>query len=159
MKCSVNGCRLCPTVRAHASVPSSVAWFDVTCDSDSAHCVEMNYVCAQLGDGSNMDRSTPPSSDVLTGVAAITAGRFYTCALTTAGGVRCWGMNTHGWVRHHLHTCAVSVSVWSTHTRNRAQCMCAAVVNDDARLPWLIACVLVCALLVSQLSVCLNYEV
>jgi hypothetical protein len=36
---------------------------------------------------------------------------------------------------------------------------CAAVVNDDARLPWLIVYVLVCALLVSQLSVCLSYVV
>ena len=48
MKCSVNACRLCPTVRTHASVPSSVAWFDVTCDSDhaSAHCVDMSSQCA-----------------------------------------------------------------------------------------------------------------
>jgi hypothetical protein len=30
----------------------------------------MNYVCVQLGDGSNTDRNTPPSSNVLTGVAA-----------------------------------------------------------------------------------------
>ncbi len=147
MKCSVNACQLCPTVRTHASVPSSVAWFDMTCDSDhaSAHCVQVDscdsvYVCAQLGDGSSTNRNTPPSSDVLTGVAAITAVFGRTCALTTAGGVRCWGHNGYGQARHHLHTCAVSVSVCmlcgvhEAHTRNRAQCMCAAVVNDDARL-------------------------
>ncbi len=48
MKCSVNACRLCPTVRTHACVPSSVAWFDVACDSDhaSAHCVGMSSSCA-----------------------------------------------------------------------------------------------------------------
>jgi len=38
-----------------------------------------------------MDRSTPPSSDVLGDVQAIAAHESYTCALTTAGGVRCWG--------------------------------------------------------------------
>ena len=115
------------------------------------------HVCAQLGDGSNIDRNTPTSSSVLTGVAAITAGHAHTCALTTAGGVRCWGDNEYGQARHHLHTCAVSVSVCmlrgvhEAHTRNRAQCMCAAVVNDDARLPWLIACVLVCTECVPEL--------
>jgi hypothetical protein len=118
MKCSVNACRLCPTVRTHASVPSSVAWFDMTWDSDhaSAHCVQVDsydsvHVCAQLGVGSNFDyRNTPPSSDVLTGVAAVTAGEGHACALTTAGGVRCWGYNGYGQARHHLHTCVVSVS-------------------------------------------------
>ncbi len=116
MKCSVNACRLCPTVRTHASVPGSVAWFDMACDSDhaSAHCVDMSSyvsvdVCEQLGDGSNTNRNTPPSSDVLTGVAAITAGDFYTCALSTAGGVRCWGDNYNGQARQRLHACAVSV--------------------------------------------------
>jgi hypothetical protein len=122
-------------------------------------------MCAQLGDGSSLlwdgsytNRNTPPSSDVLTGVAAITVGSDHTCALTTAGGVRCWGQNVHGQARHHLHTCVclcVSVSVcllrggYEAYTRNRAQRMCAAVVNDDARLSWLIVCVLVCTLLVS----------
>ena len=49
--------------------------------------------------------------------------------------------------------------VHEAHTRNHAQCMCAAVVSDDARLPWLIVCVLVCALLLSPLCVYLSYEV
>jgi hypothetical protein len=112
------------------------------------------HVCVQLGDGSNTDRNTPPSSDVLTGVAAITARDFYTCALTTAGGVRCWGSNARA--RQSITFTLVSVSasvcmlrgVHEAHTRNRAQCMCAAVVSDDARLPLLIACVLVCMLLI-----------
>ena len=50
----------------------------------------------QLGDGTNANRLTPPSADVLTSVAAISAGVFNTCALTRSGGVRCWGDNLFG---------------------------------------------------------------
>jgi alpha-tubulin suppressor-like RCC1 family protein len=30
------------------------------------------------------------------GVASVTAGDFHTCAVTTAGGVKCWGYNGNG---------------------------------------------------------------
>jgi len=43
-----------------------------------------------------VNRSTPPSSDVLTDVQAIAAGEYHTCALTQTGGVRCWGDNQYG---------------------------------------------------------------
>ncbi len=49
----------------------------------------------QLGDGTNSDRNTP-SAAVLTSVAAVAGGRRHTCALTTSGGVRCWGDNSNG---------------------------------------------------------------
>ena len=39
---------------------------------------------------------TPPLVDVLDGVKAITVGGIHTCAVTTAGGVRCWGGNSAG---------------------------------------------------------------
>ena len=39
---------------------------------------------------------SPPATDAMTGVTQIAAGNLFTCALTTAGGVRCWGYNSHG---------------------------------------------------------------
>jgi hypothetical protein len=60
--------------------------------------LKSDHVCSvQLGDGTAMDRNTPSADqDVLTSVAAITAGAVHTCALTTSGAVRCWGRNGDG---------------------------------------------------------------
>ncbi len=51
----------------------------------------------ELGDGTTVNSATP--LDVVgltTGVAAISAGHDHACALTAAGGVKCWGKNTYG---------------------------------------------------------------
>jgi alpha-tubulin suppressor-like RCC1 family protein len=53
----------------------------------------------ELGDGTTEYRVTPVTPVGLeSGVAAIAAGGFHTCALMEDGSVRCWGANWHGQV-------------------------------------------------------------
>ena len=61
-------------------------------------CWGYNYY-GQLGNSTNFGAPNPTPADVgglTSGVAAIAAGGNYTCALTTAGGVKCWGLNSDG---------------------------------------------------------------
>jgi hypothetical protein len=51
----------------------------------------------QVGDGTTTTRGTPTDVIGLTsGVAAVAAGGHHTCALTTSGGLKCWGWNSYG---------------------------------------------------------------
>ncbi|MBC7710727.1 MAG: Ig-like domain repeat protein [Rhizobacter sp.] len=52
---------------------------------------------AQLGDGTYVNRGSPaPVSGLPSGVASVAAGAYFTCVLTTTGGVKCWGVNYSG---------------------------------------------------------------
>ena len=58
-----------------------------------------NNTDGQLGDGSTADRSAAVDvSGLATGVAAISLGNAHSCAVTTEGGVKCWGRNLEGQV-------------------------------------------------------------
>ncbi len=51
----------------------------------------------QLGNGANTYRTVP--TDVIgldAGISALSVGAYHTCALTTEGGVKCWGWNWDG---------------------------------------------------------------
>ena len=51
----------------------------------------------QLGDGTTTERWTPVNvTGLASGVAAVAASYRHTCALTTGGGVLCWGYNVDG---------------------------------------------------------------
>ena len=51
----------------------------------------------QLGDGTTTQRLTPVTvSGLGSGVVAVAAGFYHTCALTTGGAVQCWGANFTG---------------------------------------------------------------
>jgi alpha-tubulin suppressor-like RCC1 family protein len=51
----------------------------------------------QLGDGTTMSRDMPVTvSGFSTGAVAVAGGAYHTCAINTAGGLKCWGGNGHG---------------------------------------------------------------
>lgn len=64
--------------------------------SGGVKCMGRNNF-GQLGDGTRLYRDTPVDVKGLTrGITALAAGDNHICALTTSGGVKCWGRNYFG---------------------------------------------------------------
>ena len=82
-----------------SGVGSVDAGFNHTCSVSSSgglKCWGYNY-WGNVGDGSTTDQTLPVDVVGLgSGVASVSAGGSHTCALTQAGGIKCWGYNLYG---------------------------------------------------------------
>lgn len=79
-----------------ASVSTGATHTCAVMTSGAAKCWGYNYDGA-VGDGTNTSRDTPVDVFGLTsGVKAISAGAYSTCAVTSAGAAMCWGSNDSG---------------------------------------------------------------
>ena len=79
-----------------AAVSGGISHTCAVTTAGGATCWGANYY-GQLGDATTADRLTQtPVSGLSSGIAAMTGGRWHTCAVTTGGGALCWGDNSRG---------------------------------------------------------------
>ena len=84
-----------------SNVTQVAAGADHTCALTTGGAVRCwgNNDNGRVGDGTTTHRSAPVSvTGLSSGVAQVRGGQYHTCAVTTGGGVKCWGWNFAGQV-------------------------------------------------------------
>jgi len=109
-------------VTSISSVNAIASGISHTCaliSSGSVKCWGSNS-SGQLGDGTTTQRNTPvtvlttSNGPALTGVTAIAAGDYHTCALISGGSVQCWGSNSSGQLATTTTSSTTPVTVLTT---------------------------------------------